>query len=121
MALRRRCGPNRRSERAIRADALLPAGCGRQLLEVPGWLSSIELSLMSRNDYNRPCYVFLQFAQLPVTWMEIPLHQLFEKQRLQGAVHQATDLEELKGLTQQLIDLYFKQKAATAWVIADKS
>ncbi len=53
--------------------------------------------------------------------MEIPLHQQFEKQRLQGVVHQATDLEELKGLAQQLIDLYFKQKAATAWVIADKS
>ena len=53
--------------------------------------------------------------------MEIPLHQQFEKQRLQGAVHRATDLAELKGLTQQLIDLYFKQKAATAWVIADKS
>ena len=53
--------------------------------------------------------------------MEIPLHQQFEKQRLQGVVNQANDLAELKGLAQQLIDLYFKQKAATAWVIADKS
>ena len=33
----------------------------------------------------------------------------------------ATDLEELKSLTQQLIDLYFQQKAATAWAIAEKS
>ena len=63
---------------------------------------------MGRNDYNTPCYDFLQFAQLLVSRMEIPLHQQFEKQRLQGVVHQATDLEELKGLAQQLIDLYFK-------------
>ena len=76
---------------------------------------------MSRNDYNTPCYDFLQFAQLLDPRMEIPLHQQFEKQRLQGVVHRATDLAELKGLTQQLIDLYYKQKAATAWVIADKS
>ena len=76
---------------------------------------------MSRNDYNTPCYDFLQFAQSLALRMEIPLHQQFEKQRLQGVVHRATDLAELKGLTQQLIDLYFKQKAATAWVIADKS
>ncbi len=76
---------------------------------------------MSRNDYNTPCYDFLQSAQLLAPRMEIPLHQQFEKQRLQGVVHRATDLAELKGLTQQLIDLYFKQKAATAWVIADKS
>ena len=80
-----------------------------------------QASLIGRNHYNRRCYDFLQFVQLPVSWMEIPLHQQFEKQRLQGVVHRATDLAELKGLTQQLIDLYFKQKAATAWVIADKS
>ena len=76
---------------------------------------------MSRNNYNSPCYDFLQFAHSLALRMEIPLHQQFEKQRLQGVVHRATDLAELKGLTQQLIDLYFKQKAATAWVIADKS
>ena len=76
---------------------------------------------MSRNDYNRSCYDFLQSTQSLAPRMEIPLHQQFEKQRLQGVVHRATDLAELKGLTQQLIDLYFKQKAATAWVIADKS
>jgi len=76
---------------------------------------------MSKNHYNRRCYDFLQFVQLPVSWMEIPLHQQFEKQRLQGVVNQATDMAELKGLAQQLIDLYFKQKAATAWVVADKS
>ena len=76
---------------------------------------------MSKNNYNTSCNDFLQFLQPLVLRMEIPLHQQFEKQRLQGAVHRATDLAELKGLTQQLIDLYFKQKAATAWVIADKS
>jgi len=53
--------------------------------------------------------------------MELSLHQQFEKQRLHGVVMDATDLEELKSLTQQLIDLYFQQKAATAWAIAEKS
>ena len=81
----------------------------------------IEPSLMGRNHYNKRCYDFLQSHQLLASRMEMPLHQQFEKQRLQGVVHRATDLAELKGLTQQLIDLYFKQKAATAWVIADKS
>jgi len=76
---------------------------------------------MGKNHYNKRCYDFLQSHQLLASRMEMPLHQQFEKQRLQGVVHRATDLAELKGLTQQLIDLYFKQKAATAWVIADKS
>ena len=53
--------------------------------------------------------------------MELSLHQQFEKQRLHGVVMDATDLEELKSLTQQLIDLYFQQKAAAAWAIAEKS
>ena len=47
--------------------------------------------------------------------MEIALHQQFEKQRLQGVIDQTGDLQELKELAKQLVDLYFKQKAATAW------
>ena len=49
--------------------------------------------------------------------MEIALHQQFEKQRLQGVIDQSKDLMELKDLAKQLVDLYFKQKAATAWAI----
>ena len=49
--------------------------------------------------------------------MEIALHQQFEKQRLQGVIDQSKDLTELKDLAKQLVDLYFKQKAATAWAI----
>ena len=43
-------------------------------------------------------------------FMEIALHQQFEKQRLQGVIDQSKDLTELKDLAKQLVDLYFKQK-----------
>ena len=49
--------------------------------------------------------------------VEIALHQQFEKQRLQGVIDQTGDLQELKELAKQLVDLYFKQKAATAWAV----
>ena len=49
--------------------------------------------------------------------VEIALHQQFEKQRLQGVIDQTGDLQELKDLAKQLVDLYFKQKAATAWAV----
>jgi hypothetical protein len=49
--------------------------------------------------------------------VEIALHQQFEKQRLQGVIDQAGDLQELKDLAKQLVELYFKQKAATAWAV----
>ena len=42
--------------------------------------------------------------------VEIALHQQFEKQRLQGVIDQTGDLQELKELAKQLVDLYFKQK-----------
>jgi len=49
--------------------------------------------------------------------VEIALHQQFEKQRLQGVIDQTGDLQELKELAKQLVDLYFKQKAATACAV----
>ncbi len=34
-----------------------------------------------------------------------------------GGIDQTGDLQELKDLAKQLVDLYFKQKAATAWAV----
>ena len=47
----------------------------------------------------------------------VELHQQFEMQRLHGAIDQTRDMQELKDLAKQLVDLYFRQKAATAWVV----
>ncbi len=52
--------------------------------------------------------------------MGMPLHVEFEKRRLQGAIQQASDLEELKEVAGQLLELYYKQKEATARIISDK-
>ena len=52
--------------------------------------------------------------------MSLPLHFQFEKLQLQGAIQQASDLNELKEVAGQLLDLYFMQKAATARVISAK-
>lgn len=52
--------------------------------------------------------------------MGLPLHFQFEKLRLQGAIRQASDMDELKEVAGQLLDLYFMQKAATARVISEK-
>ena len=38
-------------------------------------------------------------------------------QRLHGAIDETRDMQELKDLAKQLVDLYFRQKAATAWVV----
>ncbi|WP_167897248.1 hypothetical protein [Synechococcus sp. CC9311] len=52
--------------------------------------------------------------------MSLPLHFQFEKLRLQGAIQQASDMDELKEVAGQLLDLYFMQKAATTRVISEK-
>ena len=49
--------------------------------------------------------------------MKVALHQQFEMQRLQGVIDRSGDIGELKDLAKQLVDLYFKQKAATALAI----
>ncbi len=49
--------------------------------------------------------------------MNVELHQQFEMQRLHGAIDETRDMQELKDLAKQLVDLYFRQKAATAWVV----
>ena len=52
--------------------------------------------------------------------MSLPLHFQFEKLQLQGAIQQASDMNELKEVAGQLLDLYFMQKAATARVISEE-
>ena len=49
-----------------------------------------------------------------------PLHQEFEKYQLANAIASATDLEELKGVASQLLDLYCRQRAAAAQVAHEK-
>ena len=52
--------------------------------------------------------------------MSLPLHFQFEKLRLQVAIQHASDMDELKEVAGQLLDLYFMQKAATERVISEK-
>ena len=52
--------------------------------------------------------------------MEIPLHQQFEKQLLAEAIDSSTDLQELKAVARDLLELYFQQKHATAALVAGK-
>ncbi|BEV36224.1 hypothetical protein CREGCYN_10360 [Synechococcus sp. M16CYN] len=53
--------------------------------------------------------------------MDLPLHFQFEKQQLQGTIEKASDISELKNVAGLLLDLYFRQRVATAQIIADKS
>ena len=52
--------------------------------------------------------------------MGLPLHQQFEKQKFAGAIETATDLNELKAVAAQLLDLYFKQRQATDAIVSNK-
>ena len=54
--------------------------------------------------------------------MLLPLHQQFEKQQLASAIASATDLDELKGVASQLLDLYYyyRRRAAEALVVYEK-
>ena len=65
---------------------------------------------------SRSCKLYLHS---PIT-MGLPLHQQFEKQKLAGAIESATDLNELKAVAAQLLDLYYKQKQATDAIVSHK-
>ena len=52
--------------------------------------------------------------------MSLPLHQQFEKQQIATAIASATDLDELKGVAAQLLDLYFRHRAAAADIASQK-
>lgn len=49
--------------------------------------------------------------------MELSVAQAFEQERLLRVIDSATDLEELKGLTKQLLRAWQAQRAATTWAI----
>ena len=75
---------------------------------------------LSRNDYQLNLDSSLHSLGATRFAMSLPLHFQFEKLQLQGAIQQASDLNELKEVAGQLLDLYFMQKAATARVISEK-
>lgn len=52
--------------------------------------------------------------------MNLSLPQQFEAEALKRSIDDTDDLETLKALARELADLYVRQRAATAWVIADK-
>ncbi|WP_170955850.1 hypothetical protein [Synechococcus sp. UW140] len=50
----------------------------------------------------------------------LPLHQQFEKRLLAEAIESSTDLDELKSVARDLLELYFQQKHATAAIVSGK-
>ena len=54
----------------------------------------------------------------PDVRLSLPLQ--FEAESIKRSIDDADDLDTLKDLARQLADLYIRQRAATAWVIAEK-
>ena len=52
--------------------------------------------------------------------MNLSLTQQFEAESIKRSIDDTNDLDSLKALARELADLYVRQRAATAWVIADK-
>lgn len=52
--------------------------------------------------------------------MNATLAQQFETEAIKRQIDSTTDVAKLKELAKHLADLYLKQRAATAWVIANK-
>ena len=52
--------------------------------------------------------------------MNLSLTQRFEAEALKRSIDDTDDLDALKALARELADLYVRQRAATAWVIAEK-
>ncbi|AII49785.1 hypothetical protein KR52_11625 [Synechococcus sp. KORDI-52] len=52
--------------------------------------------------------------------MDLSLPQQFEAETIKRSIEDADDLNTLKALARELADLYVRQRAATAWVIAEK-
>lgn len=49
--------------------------------------------------------------------MELTTAQQFEIERLGRAIDSTRDPETLRGIARQMLQLWFQQKAATAWVM----
>ena len=52
--------------------------------------------------------------------MNLSLLQQFEAESIKRSIDDTDDLDTLKALARELADLYIRQRAATAWVIAEK-
>ena len=52
--------------------------------------------------------------------MHLSLAQKFEAESIKRTIDEAKDLEQLRILARDLADLYIRQRAATAWVVAEK-
>ena len=52
--------------------------------------------------------------------MNPTLTQQFEAETIKRSIDDTDDLDTLKALARELADLYVKQRAATAWVIAER-
>ena len=52
--------------------------------------------------------------------MNLSLPQQFEAEAIKRSINDTDDLDQLKVLARELADLYVRQRAATAWVIAEK-
>ena len=52
--------------------------------------------------------------------MQLSLSQKFEAESLKRLIDATDNVQELRSLARELADLYMRQRAATAWVIAEQ-
>ena len=52
--------------------------------------------------------------------MQLSLTQQFEAESIKRSINETDDLDALKEMARELADLYIRQRAATAWVIAER-
>ncbi len=52
--------------------------------------------------------------------MQLSLPQQFEAESIKRSINETDDLDALKEMARELADLYIRQRAATAWVIAER-
>ena len=65
--------------------------------------------------------ITLRYSQLTcLEVMNLSLPQQFEAEAIKRSINNTNDLDQLKALARELADLYVRQRAATAWVIAEK-
>ena len=56
----------------------------------------------------------------PTEELQLSMSQNFEIERMNRAIDAETNIEDLKGLTKQLLKAWHCQKAATVWVMGHK-
>ena len=63
---------------------------------------------------------FFKLTSLFDCSMQVNLSQQFEAESLKRMIDATTDVRELQSLARELTDLYFRQRAATAWVVSEQ-